>query len=127
MDRLCYFCLVLLCFHARLFGGALWSHAGKGLTSWLLFMMSNCNFPIGILGQVWYLIVSIPIFALFLTLFKVFDQMNPSRYNRCKKVPLSMFPFAKDPHGIVILLFFLLCRLGPNIYCLPRIISGISG
>ena len=31
---------------------------GKGLTSWLSFVV--CHFPIGILGQVWYLIVSIP-------------------------------------------------------------------
>ena len=35
MDHLCYFCHVLLCFHARLFVDALWSPAGKGLTSWL--------------------------------------------------------------------------------------------
>ena len=33
VDNLCYFCLVLLCFHARLFVDALWSPAGKGLTS----------------------------------------------------------------------------------------------
>ena len=33
VDHLCYFCLVLLCFHARLFVDALWSPAGKGLTS----------------------------------------------------------------------------------------------
>ena len=59
---LCYFCLVL-CFRACLFIVASWSHAGKGLTSWLLFVMSNCElvtFPCGILGQVWYLIVLIP-------------------------------------------------------------------
>ena len=41
MDHLCYFCLVLLCFHARLFVGALWLPSGKGLTSWLSFVMSN--------------------------------------------------------------------------------------
>ena len=41
MDHLGYFCLVLLCFHARLFVDALWSPAGKGLTSWLSFVMSN--------------------------------------------------------------------------------------
>ena len=40
-DHLCYFCLVLLCFHARLFVDALWSPAGKGLTSRLSFVMSN--------------------------------------------------------------------------------------
>ena len=43
MDQLCYFCLVLLCFHARLFVDALWSHAGKRLTPWLVFVMSNCD------------------------------------------------------------------------------------
>ena len=49
MEHLCYFCLVfvisvlfLLCFRARLFIDALWSPAWKGLTSWLLFVMSNC-------------------------------------------------------------------------------------
>ena len=48
MDHLYYFCLVLLCFHARMFVDALWSPAGKGLTPWLLFVMSNCDvtFPL---------------------------------------------------------------------------------
>ena len=35
--------LSLLCFHARLFVDTLWSPAGKGLTSWLSFVMSNCD------------------------------------------------------------------------------------
>ena len=38
------------------------SPAGKGLASWLSFVVLNCvvvTFPFGILGQVWYLIVSI--------------------------------------------------------------------
>ena len=43
MDHLCYFCLALLCFHARLFVDALWLPAGKGLTTWLSFVMSNCD------------------------------------------------------------------------------------
>ena len=63
MDLLC-FCsvLCLLCLCACLFICALWSPAGKGLTSWLSFVVSycECDFPIGILGQVGYLIVSIP-------------------------------------------------------------------
>ena len=42
-DHLCYFCLVLLCFHARLFVDALWSPVGKGLTSWPSFVMSYCD------------------------------------------------------------------------------------
>ena len=48
---------------SRLFIAALWSPAGKGLTSWLLFVMFNCifvSFLCGILGQVWYLIVLTP-------------------------------------------------------------------
>ena len=39
----------LLCFHTRLFVDALWSPAGKGLTSLLSFVMSSCdvvNFPL---------------------------------------------------------------------------------
>ena len=47
----------------RLLIPALWSPAGKGLTFWLLFVVLNCvvvTFPFGILGQVKYLIVSIP-------------------------------------------------------------------
>ena len=50
--------LCLLCLCARLFICALWSSAGKELTSWLSSV--SCHFPIGMLGQVWYLIVSIP-------------------------------------------------------------------
>ena len=48
---------------SRMFIAALWSPAGKGLISWLLFLMSNCDFatfPYGITGQVWYWIVLIP-------------------------------------------------------------------
>ena len=58
MDYFCYFFLVLLYVHARLFVDALWSPAGKGLTSWLSFVMSNCD--VVILGQVCCLIVSMP-------------------------------------------------------------------
>ena len=43
MDHLCYFCLVLLCFHTCLLVDALWSPAGKGLTSRLSFVMSDCD------------------------------------------------------------------------------------
>ena len=40
MDHLCYLCLVLSML-SRLFIAALWPPAGKGLTSWLMFVMSN--------------------------------------------------------------------------------------
>ena len=62
MDHLCYLCLVFFML-SRLSIAALWSIAGKGLTSWLLFVMFSCvfvNFPCGFLDQVWYLIASIP-------------------------------------------------------------------
>ena len=62
MDYLCYLCLVFVML-SGMFIAALWSPAGKGLASWLLFVMSNCVFvtlPCGTLGKVWYLIVSIP-------------------------------------------------------------------
>ena len=36
--------LCVLCFCVRLFIDALWSPAGKGLTSWLSFVMSNCEY-----------------------------------------------------------------------------------
>ena len=65
-DRLvvymCYLCLVFVMLSC-LFIAALWSPAGKGLASWLLFVMFICvfvTFPCGFLGQVWNLIVSIP-------------------------------------------------------------------
>ena len=57
-----FVCLVFVML-LRLFIDALWSPAGRGLTSWLLLVMFNCvfvTFPCGILGQVRYLIVSIP-------------------------------------------------------------------
>ena len=38
MDKFCYLCLVFVML-SRLFVDALWSSAGKGLTSWLLFVM----------------------------------------------------------------------------------------
>ena len=61
MDLLC-FCsvLCLLCLCARLFICALWSPAGKGLTSWLSFVVSTVSLSL----SHWYpgsgVIVSIP-------------------------------------------------------------------
>ena len=42
MDHLCLF-LSCVCY-AFVHVCALWSHAGKGLTSWLSFVVSNCEF-----------------------------------------------------------------------------------
>ena len=38
-----FFCFVCLCFYTRMFVDTLWSPASKGLTSWLSFVISNCN------------------------------------------------------------------------------------
>ena len=70
MDHLCYFCLVLLCFCVTMSIDALWSPAGKGLTSWLSFVMSYCEFVIFPLVSwvrcgAW--LYRFLIFALFLT------------------------------------------------------------
>ena len=45
MDLLCFWSVLCLqCLCARLFICALWSPAGKGLTSWLSSVVSNCEF-----------------------------------------------------------------------------------
>ena len=62
MDHLCYLCLVFVML-LRLLVAALWSPTGQGLASRLSFVTFNyvfVTFPCGILGQVWYLIVSFP-------------------------------------------------------------------
>ena len=63
MDHLYYLCLEFFML-LRLVIDASWSHAVKGLTTWLLFVMFvmfNCvfffTFPFGILGHMWYLII----------------------------------------------------------------------
>ena len=80
MEYLCYLCLVfvmLLC----MFFAALWSPAGKGLTSWYLFVISSyevVTFPCGILVQMWYLIVLIPDLC-HLSYFENWYEASPSR------------------------------------------------
>ena len=44
VDLFILFCLMFAMSLARLFICALWSPAGKGLTSWLSFVVSNCEF-----------------------------------------------------------------------------------
>ena len=44
LDLLCFSVLCLLCICALLFICALWSPAGKELTSRLSFVVSNCEF-----------------------------------------------------------------------------------
>ena len=76
--HLCYFCVVLLCFHARLFVDVLWSPAGKGLTSWLSFVMSNCDvvtLPLVSWVRCGAWLYRFLIYALFLTLVGPASQM----------------------------------------------------
>ena len=45
MDLLCFLsCVCYAIVRARLFICALWSPAGNGLTSWLSFVVYNCEF-----------------------------------------------------------------------------------
>ena len=39
-----FFCLAFACLRVRLFICALWSLPGNGLTSWLSFVVSFCEF-----------------------------------------------------------------------------------
>ena len=67
MDHWCYICLVVVMLPG-LFIASLWSPAGKGLTSWLSFVMLNfvfVTFQCGVLGQVWCLNVLVPDLSLF--------------------------------------------------------------
>ena len=60
MDHLCSLRIVFAMLF-RLFIAALWSLAGKGLTSWLSFVMFYCVLSLShVVSWVWYLIVSIP-------------------------------------------------------------------
>ena len=43
MDHLCYFCLVFVMLSCAPVIDAMWLPARKGLTSWLSFVMSNCD------------------------------------------------------------------------------------
>ena len=76
MDLLC-FCsvLCLLCLCARLFICALWSPAGKGLTSWLSFVVSAVSLSL----SHWYpgSGVVLLIFAPLLTLIDPPTVKNP--------------------------------------------------
>ena len=60
--------LCLLCLCVRLLICALWSLVGKGLTSWLSFVVSACEFvafPLVFWVRWGYLIVSIPDLCTF--------------------------------------------------------------
>ena len=85
--------LFLLYFRARLFIDALWSPAGKGLTSLLSFVIFNCEvviFPIGILGHGAGLYRFL-IFALFLTLYSFFNVKCHAVFVRHKSRSFNVY------------------------------------
>ena len=86
--------LFLECSRARLFSDALWSPAGKGLTSWLSFVRSKCEavtFPLVFWVRYRCLIVLIP----DLCPLSYFLHQRHLQSNRCKmfgnKVSESLF------------------------------------
>ena len=71
-----------------MFVAALWLPAGKGLTSWLSCVVFSCvfvTFPCAVLGQVWYLIVSITDLCLLPYCYyfsQISQQLHTSRHCR---------------------------------------------
>ena len=79
---LCYICLVLY-FRACLFIVALWSPAGKGLSSWLSFAMSNCElvtFPLVSWVRCGTWLYWFLIFVLFLTLARISRTLSDQNW-----------------------------------------------
>ena len=82
VDHSCYFS-VLCC--ARLFIDALWSPAGKELTSWLSFVMSYCEFvtfPLVSWVRCGTSLCRFLIFALFLTVISLHAVNLHSTFGR---------------------------------------------
>ena len=106
VDLLC-FCsvLCLLCF-VRVCLYVLRGHLlGKGwpLGSRLWCLLWVCHFPIGILGQVWYLIVSIPdlcsLTYFYITLIKSYVHCNRIRFKNSHENNYSITWSKKDCKG----------------------------
>ena len=77
--------LCLLCVRTCLFIDVLWSPAGKGLTSWLSFVMSNVCLSLShVVSSVrcgtW--LYRFLIFALFLTFLKMYNHRKSKLYRR---------------------------------------------
>ena len=87
--------ICLLCLYARLFIYALWSSAGKELTSWLLFVVSHCEivtFPLVSWVRCGTWLYHFLIFAPLLTLTKQWRHLSIRFF-------LSYFQFGKWYEG----------------------------
>ena len=75
--------LCLLCLYTRLFICALWSPVGKGLPSWLSFVVSNCEFvtfPLVSWVRCGTLLYRFLIFASLLTSWQCYTQHHLRSY-----------------------------------------------
>ena len=75
--------LCLLCLCARLRICALWSPAGKGLTSWLSFVVSNyefATFPLATCVRCGTSLYRFLIFAPLLTLISVWKKVHAMKW-----------------------------------------------
>ena len=89
--------LFLICFRARLFIDALWS-PGKGLTSWLSFVKSNCEvvtFPLVSLVRCGASLYRILMFSLFLTLQQQNYRLIPESIHSQQYSPLILLTVFK--------------------------------
>ena len=125
--------LFLKCLRAPLFIGALWSPAGKGLTSWLSFVKSNCEvftFPLvsWVRCDAW--LYRFLIFTLFLTFILGFE--NKGDFNAKLAFYLNIYIFSslsiqKYPQSLLKWLGIFQKMGGKSPIPLPRITSGLSG
>ena len=79
----CVYYLLIVYHRLHLTKVTLWAPAGKGLTSWLSFMMSNCEFvtfPLVSWVRCGTWLYRFLIFALFLTFFLNFEYPLPRSF-----------------------------------------------
>ena len=76
--------MCLLCLCTRLFICALWSPAGKGLTSWLSFVVSFCDF------------VTFPLVSMGYPMIVSISDLCTLTYFKNHKISSSYFIFKSD-------------------------------
>ena len=112
------FCLVFAMFCARLFICALWSPAGKGLTSWLSFVVSTVSLSLShwYPGSVCYLIVSIPDLC-FLTYSNIFSLQFIKIISHYKKIGYNINVLQQT--ACLVVNPITVCNLAFLFYCTP--------